>query len=141
MRGFVRLMEGLEQRFLMARPTGIDVSHWQGTINWASVAANNPEIEFAWTKATEGVDFNDDRYQSYVSGAAANGIPLTGYHFARYDNNPDATLEAQHYLDVVGPHLTEGRMPPMLDVEHTETLTKAQLSAWVNTWCNYVLNA
>lgn len=35
-----------------AAPQGIDVSNWQGTVNWAQVKANG--VEFAYIKATEG---------------------------------------------------------------------------------------
>ena len=51
---------------------GIDVSHWQGTINWSAVARDG--IEFAWIKATQGQALTDKRFRENREGAAAVGI-------------------------------------------------------------------
>ena len=40
---------GLALSATAQRPLGIDVSHWQGTINWTSVATSG--VSFAWCKA------------------------------------------------------------------------------------------
>ena len=45
---------------------GIDVSHFQGNINWASV--KNGGIDFVFVKATEGVDFVDSKFTTYMPG-------------------------------------------------------------------------
>ena len=58
---------------------GIDVSHWQGNINWNSV--KNDGVEFAFTKATEGVDFIDSRYVQNMNNASAAGVYIGPYHF------------------------------------------------------------
>jgi GH25 family lysozyme M1 (1,4-beta-N-acetylmuramidase) len=125
---------------MMARPLGIDTSHWQGTVNWTSVAGSGRV--FGWTKATESTDYTDPTYTTNVTNANNAGVHLQGYHFGRYDLDSSTTgaqAEAQHYLNVLGPNLKIGYMPPMLDVEHAESLTKAQLTTWVNAFCNYVL--
>ena len=44
-------------RALAQRPLGTDVSHYQATINWASVKSAG--VAFAWAKATEGVGYTD----------------------------------------------------------------------------------
>jgi GH25 family lysozyme M1 (1,4-beta-N-acetylmuramidase) len=134
------MLERLEPRWLMARPLGLDTSHWQGTVNWTSVAGSGRV--FGWTKATESTDYTDATYVTNVTQANNAGVHLQGYHFGRYDLDgtvAGAQAEAQHYLDVVGPYLQAGYMPPMLDVEHSESLTKTQLTDWVNAFCNYVL--
>src|SRR5262245_46829549 len=41
---------------------GIDVSHWQGSINWSAVRASG--IEFAYIKATEGTSFRDASFNA-----------------------------------------------------------------------------
>src|SRR5436190_24372522 len=48
---------------------GIDVSHWQGTIDWSQVAGSG--YRFAILKATEGQTFDDPNYAGYRT--AANG--------------------------------------------------------------------
>ena len=63
---------------------GIDVSHWQGNINWTSV--KNAGIKFAFAKATEGVDFVDVNFHQYMNDAMAAGVPIGPYHFARVNS-------------------------------------------------------
>src|SRR5690349_19128466 len=52
---------------------GIDVSKWQGRIDWASVSAAG--TQFAFIKATEGGDHTDERFLENWQGAKAAGIP------------------------------------------------------------------
>jgi lysozyme len=58
---------------------GIDVSKFQGDINWNAVAYSG--VKFAWIKATEGGDRADARFQANWEGAKAAGIPHGAYHF------------------------------------------------------------
>ncbi|MBI3647932.1 MAG: hydrolase, partial [Actinobacteria bacterium] len=59
---------------------GIDVSHWQGKIDWTKVAADG--VTFAIVKATEGRNYVDPMYATNAAGATANGIAVGAYHFA-----------------------------------------------------------
>ncbi len=132
------MIELLESRFLFARPLGVDTSHWDGTINWSQVKSAG--YDFAWTKITEGTTYLDPTAATNLVNAKAAGVLIGAYHFARYDNNAAAD-EVSWYLANAGPYIKAGYLVPMLDVEHAETLTKAQLSQWVNDWCNGVLAA
>ncbi len=93
---------------------GIDVSFYQGTINWASVAASGKA--FAYARATRGTDYTDPTYAANRSGARANGIYVGAYHFARPDQgNPRG--QADRLVDI-GQYSRDGRtLPPMLDIE------------------------
>src|SRR5712671_3643446 len=138
-------------RALAQRPLGTDVSHYQGTINWTSV--KNDGITFAWAKATQSTGYVDPFYTNNVVNAKSVGIPIGGYHFAQPSDNPNLTgansadSEAAHYWNVVS---NFGKMDglsmiPMLDWEDTGAtngtgLTTAQMSAWVNQWCNTISN-
>jgi lysozyme len=77
--------------------TGIDVSRWQGVIDWALV---KPQVSFAILKATEGVYWTDPTYLVNKQGCAANGIPHGAYHFFR--SNADPIAQANHFYDVAG---------------------------------------
>ena len=130
-------IEPLEQRALLTRSLGIDVSSYQTTINWTSV--KNAGVDFAYVKATEGATYTSSTLSSQMSGAAAAGV-LTGvYHYARYDNNSAAT-EASHFLSVAGSYISTGHLRPVVDVEQATTLTKTQVSTWVNTFAQAVLD-
>jgi GH25 family lysozyme M1 (1,4-beta-N-acetylmuramidase) len=138
-----RLIEALEGRVLLARPLGIDVSDFQTTINWTSV--KNAGYTYAWTKSTEGFTFNATSYTNHIIGANAAGVLIAPYHYARPDNN-SAADEVTHFLQIAGAQVAAGYLVPMLDVENPvqagDTVdTKAEMSAWVNAWCQGVLNA
>lgn len=118
---------------------GIDVSHHQGNINWTSV--KNSGIDFAFTKATEGVNYVDPEYHDNMQGATAAGVLIGPYHFCRIDSlngvdftsyqpgygdpflpgtDPyiDAVSEANDFLDAIMPYYNSGQyLPPVADVE------------------------
>src|SRR6476661_5889179 len=62
---------------------GIDISHYQGTIDWNQVAADPKAIKFAFMKATEDVTYTDPTFNTNIAGAKAAGILAAPYHFCR----------------------------------------------------------
>ena len=80
---------------------GIDVSTWQGAVDWGAVRRSGRL--FAFAKATEGMTFVDDTFAANRRGMAQAGLTLRGfYHYARPDRNGPAA-EADHFLRTVGP--------------------------------------
>lgn len=90
---------------------GIDISKWQGEIDWNEV--RRAGIAFVFMKATEGGDHTDNRYESYWRGARAAGIAHAPYHFY-YFCRP-AREQAEWFIANV-PRASV-HMPPVLDVE------------------------
>jgi lysozyme len=129
---------------------GIDVSNYQGNINWTSV--KNAGIKFAFCKATEGVDFVDARFTQNIVNANSAGIPIGPYHFGRPDSqesNPnDAIDEANDFVDAIAPYYAQPgiRLRPVLDVEKLPTpgeftgTTKAYLSEWIRDFVGVVVD-
>jgi len=114
---------------------GIDVSHWQGTIDWAKVAGDG--VRFAIMKATEGRSYVDPTYSKNVVGAAANGITVGAYHFAGPSSQKgDAKAEADHFVSVA--RNAAGDVLPALDIEHTGGLSAGELQDWVRAWLEEV---
>jgi GH25 family lysozyme M1 (1,4-beta-N-acetylmuramidase) len=73
---------------------GIDVSHWQGEIDWRKVAGAGKR--FVFLKATDGHDFLDPTFFRNRTGARSNGLRVGAYHFARPDpSKGDAVEEAR----------------------------------------------
>src|SRR5262249_22791906 len=60
---------------------GIDVSNYQGKIDWQAVKKSG--VVFAFAKATEGVDFVDKSFAANFKAMKAAGIIRGAYHFAR----------------------------------------------------------
>ena len=114
---------------------GIDVSHWQGTIDWTAVSAAGKR--FAVIKATEATTFVDPQYVTNRAGAKAAGLRTTGYHFARPDTAAgDAVAEADHFVDVA--RIGGDDLIPALDLETTGGLGTTALQSWVAAWLGEV---
>ena len=70
---------------------GVDVSHYQGEIDWEALAAQG--VRFAFIKATEGSGHVDERFFANARGAAAAGIPAGGYHFFSFESAGETQAE------------------------------------------------
>lgn len=87
----------------MAQPQGIDISSYQGDINWDELYNNTA---FAFIKATEGPDYVDAKFTRNQAGARRVGIPCGFYHFAGSSLSGkvgNANSEANHFYDNLGP--------------------------------------
>lgn len=114
---------------------GVDVSHWQGTIDFTKVAGAG--MRFVIAKATEGIGYTDPSWVKYRADATAAGLKVTGYHFARPDGNPTKPVEeADWFVSQLG--LTNGMLVPALDLERSGGMSPAALQAWVGAWLNEV---
>ena len=90
---------------------GVDVSHYQGEIDWDVLSAQ--DIQFAYIKATEGSSHVDDRFEENYREAKQTGLRVGAYHFFSFDS-PGAT-QAEHFIGTV--EVFDGMLPPVVDVE------------------------
>ena len=110
---------------------GIDISHWQGTIDWAKVAGTGKE--FAFMKATDDDNYVDPTFATNRAQARANGLLVGAYHFARPDPSPgDARREAGYFVKVADPK--PGSLLPVLDIETSQGLDQQGVTHWARTW-------
>ena len=91
---------------------GIDVSHYQGTVNWGGV--RKAGIMFTFIKATEGTALTDETFQANWQGALAAGVRRGAYHF--YRPQYTGVSQAEYFLQTLG-SLQNGDLPPVLDAE------------------------
>jgi lysozyme len=110
---------------------GIDVSYHQGPIDWAQVAASGKRYVFV--RATAGTLTADSAYWTNRAGAGVAGLTVGSYHFANPDTAPnDATNEASWFLR--NSTIVSGDLIPVLDLEVSNGLDPASLTAWAQTW-------
>ncbi len=114
---------------------GIDISHWQGTIDWTKVAAAGKR--FAFMKASESTDFIDNTYDTNRAQASAAGLYVGAYHFAQPSTGAgDAIAEADHFINTARP--LSGDLIPVLDLERSGNLSQIALTAWVKAFVGRV---
>jgi lysozyme len=110
---------------------GIDVSYHQGAIDWGQVAAAGKR--FSFVRATAGTLTADTAYATNVSGARAAGLRVGSYHYANPDTAlNDASNEASWFLSHAS--IVAGDLDPVLDLEVSNGLGPASLTAWAQTW-------
>ena len=90
---------------------GVDVSSYQGEVDWTVLAEQG--VEFAFIKATEGSTLQDRQFRSNWEGAQTAGIRPGAYHFLSYDS-PGET-QAENFINQVP--VTQGALPPVVDIE------------------------
>lgn len=112
---------------------GIDVSHYNGDINWGRVAAGANAPAFVYLKATEGGRMIDNLYSSYRAGARAQGLLCGAYHF--FSPTVPVAEQVANFCNTVGS--VQGELPPMLDVEQ-HGLSRPDYVAAVAQWLQQV---
>ncbi|MGW8959967.1 glycoside hydrolase family 25 protein [Paenibacillus sp. NPDC055715] len=118
---------------------GIDVSHWQGDIDWNKVKSEG--IQFAYLKASESSTRTDPKFSKNVDGAKKAGLSVGAYHFARPDKNSPSD-EAKHFVSLLNLYHTD--LLPVLDLESPEDPTRisaSDLVQWARSFINDVKEA
>ncbi len=111
---------------------GIDVSYWQGSIDWDDVAADG--IRFAFIRVSYGLEIYDDRFPENWDGARDAGVVRGAYQY--FLAGDDAEEQAWFLLDEMGP-LEDDDLPPVLDVENygnheSQSTVRAGIETWVD---------
>lgn len=119
---------------------GLDVSYWQGIIQWDQLSllcdeegrvsdkitepCNQRPAQFVFIRATKYSSIVDSHYQRNYNEAKKLGIPCGAYHFLT--DTASAKVQAELFLSHV--QLEPGDLPPVLDVEidSREIITKAK---------------
>nr|WP_034263111.1 GH25 family lysozyme [Actinospica robiniae] len=116
-------------------PLGIDVSHYQGSINWSSVKSAG--ISFAYIKATEGTTYTDPDFSANYLNAYNAKVIRGAYHFAQPGSSSgaaQATYFAAHGGAWSADNLT---LPGMLDLEGgCYGLSTSAMDSWILSFYN-----
>jgi lysozyme len=94
---------------------GVDVSRWQGNINWPKLKAHG--ANFAFIKATDGGDRVDPAFRRNWKGAQAAGVKRGAYHFFFWCRSGES--QARWFIRNVPREA--GALPPVIDVEWTRS--------------------
>lgn len=116
---------------------GIDVSDWNGNVNWPLVRSAG--YSFAFIKATEGTTFVAASFQNNWEGAKEASVIRGAYHFFLPKDNPHNPEEqARHFLQTMG-QLDPTDLPPVIDLERYPTyVDRAWQAIDFSTRINYI---
>lgn len=113
---------------------GIDVSKWQGSIDFVQVAT---EYDFVIIKASDGLT-KDPYFDTNWRKALEANLVIGVYHFFR--SNIDGEQQARFFLETTKDlrAATKVCLPPMLDLETTDGVTNSVRKPRVFAWLAYV---
>jgi len=117
---------------------GIDISHYQGDIDWNKLKTakiENSPVKFILIKSTEGSNQLDENFNDNFYQAREHGFIRGAYHF--WSNKSTAREQAYFFLAMV--HLEPGDLPPVLDVEHKpKNISTEEFQQNILTWLHIV---
>ena len=128
---------------------GIDVSRFQGKIDWEKVAGAG--VDFAFIRVglrgtSEGKLLVDDLFETNIKGALENGIKVGVYIYSQALNEEEAKEEASLVLDNIEPY--DITYPVVIDIEsadsdtaRTNSLTSDEYETVAKTFCDVISTA
>jgi GH25 family lysozyme M1 (1,4-beta-N-acetylmuramidase) len=119
---------------------GLDVSGYQPSVNWSTVAANG--AKFAYIKATEGTGYVNPYFSTQYNGSYDAGLIRGSYHFAHPDSSSGAA-QADYFVAHGGGWSADGRtLPGALDIEWNPGgsacygLNQPAMAGWISSFVN-----
>lgn len=122
----------------MIERTGIDISHWQGVINWKKVASTG--VSFAIIKAggSDAGFYADKTFERNYAEATAAGLDVGCYYFIgpKMLTKKDAEADAERFYQII-----KGKkfgMPIYLDLETSSPKDRAKATKAAIYFCEYL---
>jgi len=109
---------------------GIDISHYQETVNWDKVVASTHPIHFVFMRSTMGSNSKDTQFERNWKKAGEKKYIRGAYHYYRpYENS---AKQFRNYSKHV--KLNAGDFPPILDIEKASPYGAENLRKGVLNW-------
>ncbi len=119
---------------------GIDVSKWNGTIDWnkvKSAGVNYAIIRVGYRGSSQGALIDDSRFAANIKGATAAGLKVGVYFFSQAVDEVEAVYEASMVLDRISGYKID--LPVFIDVEASggrgDAIDKATRTAVIKAFC------
>ena len=137
MAGVAYLKEAKDQpEFPKKAMRGIDISTWQGDINWGAIA--QADVHFAIIRGTLGSGDMDEYIENNYNGATLNGLSVGVYHYSYAKDVNKAAWDADNVIDKLGGK----QLPVFLDLEYDEqgALGRDAVTEIAVTWISHCQN-
>ena len=114
---------------------GIDISVWQGKIDWSEVAKDE-NVKYAILRAGYGkfASQKDDRFEEYYAGCKRYNIPVGAYWFSYATTKDEAIQEAKACIECIKGKQFE--YPILFDIEHSTQTSKAVADVIIPAFCD-----
>lgn len=103
---------------------GIDVSEWQGNIDYSGVASDN--IQVVYIKASEGSQYKDSQFEANYANAKARGLKVGFYHYVTATTTDQAVQQANFFVSVIAGKEPDCKLA--MDFEQFGDLSVAQIN-------------
>lgn len=113
---------------------GIDVSQWQGYIDFEAV--KRAGIELVYIKASEGTDLVDPFFFRNYANASNAGLPVGFYHYLTARSAKEARAEAYHFIETVEGLVNDARLA--MDMEDITGISYEEVNRIANTFLQAV---
>lgn len=128
---------------------GIDVSQYQGNVDWNRVKADGVEfaiLRLGYRGYETGNIKDDSRFLDYVRGTSEAGIDIGVYFYSQAINEAEAKEEAEYVLNVIRENNIELKYPVVFDWEfvqdedpaRTDNLSSEKINACCKTFCRTI---
>lgn len=116
---------------------GIDVSAWQGTIDWKKVKDDGVEAVILKAGGSDDGFYTDSKFEENYKGATSVGLKVGAYYFigSKCVSKIDGEADAGRFLNIL-----KGKkfnMPIYIDVESTSPEDKDRVTNAVSAFCTY----
>lgn len=127
---------------------GIDVSKWNGNVDWDKVKADG--IDYVIIRAGYGNSNVDPYFKSHIEGASKAGLKIGIYWFSYATSVEKAKEEAAKCLETIAPYKNKISYPVFYDFEYASVdyatkmgvkITKDLSSKMANVFLNEIKNA
>lgn len=118
---------------------GIDVSTWQGNIDWKKVESSG--IDFAMIRASYGTSSVDNQFYNNMQNISGTNINAGTYHYCYALSVDEAEAEAKNFINTIRPYSFS--YPVALDIEDSSimSLGKSTITDIATRFCNVVQDA
>ena len=128
--GIYQMLDGTAITGILAR--GIDISHWQGSVDWGQVAADDISFAMLGTRYKGEID---PYFHEFAEGAKANGIKIGAYIYSYATDVAGAEAEADFILDLIKDYPISYPVAYDLEDNSQAGLSSQELAAMVNAFC------
>ena len=115
---------------------GVDVSVYQGVVDWTKAKSNG--VEFAIARVSDGTGNPDTQFANNWPGMKKAGVLRGTYQFFRPSEDPIAQADLMFTMLNKAGGLQSDDLPPVMDIEVTDNLGPAAIQAAMKKWLNYV---